>query len=342
MQANTAAVSTGHEAVRRVSWGAIFAGTVVAMALMIFFAVLGVAIGASAINPLQGSSAGLGWGSAIYMVITQVLALIAGGFAASRLAGVPRITASVLHGVAVWALSTVLLTWAAVSGAGALFNSASSVLGATARGGANLVQAVVPEDVSFPDLPSLAGDISMEDLPGPVQTTLEQNNISLGQLRREVRQALTQVVSEQERQEAIDLMQSTLTDALRSPGDIGADLNEAIDSLVAGPDAVLSQEDRQEALNVFEQRLGLTPDEAGQIMQAVEARIEEAVAGLRQSFEQLQEQAMQAVEAAASVVASTAWWLTIASLLALAASIGGAVLGKPDGLLGDRLDDHLA
>lgn len=329
------------EAVRRVSWGAIFAGTVVAMALMIFFSVLGIAIGAAAIDPMQDESmSGLGWGSALYLIITQILSLLAGGFAASRLAGVPRFTASVLHGAAVWALCTVLLTWAAATGAGAAFNAASSALNTAAQGASNVAKAIVPDDVSFPNLPDLAGQISIEDLPDPIQATLEENNITLSQLQREARQAMSQVVSEQETQRAIDLMQSTVSDVLSSPTDIVAELNEALDRLITGPDAIISQEDRQEALRVMEQRLGLERAETEQIMQVIENRTEQAIAQVRQAIDEAQQQVEEAADAAASAISSTAWWVTLASLLALTASIGGAILGKPDGLLGDRLDDR--
>ena len=58
MHAGTSSVPKGREAIRRVSWGAIFAGTVVAMALMIFFTVLDIAIGASAIDPMQSDGTG--------------------------------------------------------------------------------------------------------------------------------------------------------------------------------------------------------------------------------------------------------------------------------------------
>lgn len=337
----TGAAPSGQEAVRRVSWGAIFAGTVVAMALMILFAMLGVAIGAAAIDPLEpGGASGFGWGSGLYMLVTQILCLIAGGYTASRLAGLPRMTASVLHGASVWAVTTILLTWAAIAGAGALFNAASSVLSATARGAGNLAQAVVPEDVSFPDLPSLVNQISIEDLPDPVQTALEENDLTVDDLRRETRAVLSQVISEEERQEAIDLMRSTLSDALRTPGDIGEDLNAAIDRLVSGPDAIFSERDRQEAVNVLQQRLGLEPGEVEQIVETIVTRMQEAIAGLRQSIDELQQQAVQAADAAASAISSTAWWLVFASLLGLAAAVGGAVLGKPDGFLGDRLDDR--
>ena len=52
-------------AVRRVSWGAIFVGTVVSLALMIVFTTLGLAIGAAAVDPLYDNYplSGLGSGS---------------------------------------------------------------------------------------------------------------------------------------------------------------------------------------------------------------------------------------------------------------------------------------
>jgi hypothetical protein len=342
MPSDTAAAGVPHQ-VRRVSWGAIFAGTIVAMALMVFFGVLGIAMGASAVDPLEGDGmSGFGSGAAVYTVVTQILSLVAGGFVAGRLAGIPRMTAAILHGASVWSLSTLFLAWAAVAGAGALFNAASSVLTTTVQGTAQAVQTVVPEDVSFPDLPDVASQISIEDLPEPIRTTLEENDITPANLQEEVREALSRVVSEQERAEAVDLLQSTLADALQSPGDIGEDLNAALDRLVGGPDAILSEEDRTEALNVLQRRLGLSPAETEEILQTVETRIDEAIAQLRETIDSLQQQAVEAADEAASVVSTTAWWLAIASLFGLAAAMGGAFLGKPDGILGDRLDDRLS
>lgn len=331
-----------HTDIKRVSWGAIFAGTVVAMALMVLFTTFGIAIGAAAIDPLYDNSpfSGIGVGSALYMIITQIIALIVGGFVAARLAGVPRVTASILHGAAVWSLATLLLAWAAIAGGAAIFNAASSVLSSTTRGAANVVQSVVPDDISFPNLPEIASQVSVEDLPPELQNTLEQNGLTVEQLQTEASEAIRAVVSQEERQRAIELLQSTLADALRSPGDIGADLNAALDSLVAGPQAILSEEDRQQALNQMQQRLGISPQEAEQTIAAVETRIETAIDELRASVNDLQQQALEAVQAASSAIATTALWLTIASLLGLAAAAVGAFLGKPDGFLGDRLDDH--
>ena len=118
------------ERMRRVSWGAIFAGAVIAMALMVFFTTLGIGFGAASIDPLYNEDApgGLGTGSAIYIIVTQLISLAVGGYVASRLAGVPREQSSLIHGGAVWALSTLVLAYLAITGAGAAFGAATTVL----------------------------------------------------------------------------------------------------------------------------------------------------------------------------------------------------------------------
>ena len=336
----TDAAGRGNGAVRRVSWGAIFVGTVVAMALMVFFTTLGLAIGAAAVDPLYEESplSGLGVGSGIYIVVTQMISLAVGGYAGARLAGVPRTVSSLLHGAAVWALATLLLAWAAIAGGGAIFGAASTMISNTARGAANVAQAAAPEDFSFPDFSELASQISLEELPPEVQRTLQENDISIAQLRREAQDVFRNVVSQQEQQRALIVIRDALLDALRTPGDIGDDVNEAIDSLVTGPNAVFSGEDREQVLTVLERRLGVTAEETEQIVQGIETRIQQAVDQLRQTLDQIQQQALQTAQAATSALATTATWLTIASLLGLAAAIGGAFAGRPNGFLGDRRD----
>ncbi|GGL60269.1 hypothetical protein [Wenxinia marina] len=326
---------------RRVSWGAIFAGTVVALALMILFATLGLAIGAAAVDPLyeQNPLEGLGTGSGIWIIVSQIVALVVGGYAAARLAGVPRTVASLLHGAAVWALTTLLLAWAAVAGGGAMFGAASTMIGNTARGAANAVEALAPDDVSFPDVSEVASQLSVEDLPPEVQQALSDAGVTLPQLRREAGDAFRSVVSAQEQQRALNIVRGALADALRNPSDIGEEVNDAIDSLVTGPDAVFGEEDRQQVLAVLERRLGIDAEDAEGLLQAIETRIEGAVDEMRRTLDQVQQQALEAAQAATSALATTATWLTIASLLGLAAALGGAFAGKPDGLLGERTDD---
>ena len=119
---NTAPTSDGRAQapVGRVAWGAIFAGAVIAVALMILFATLGVGIGAGVIDPGSGGmpGSGLGIGSVVYLIVTQLIALGAGGYVAALLSNMPGPITSALHGAAVWAIATVFLAWAAASYAG--------------------------------------------------------------------------------------------------------------------------------------------------------------------------------------------------------------------------------
>jgi hypothetical protein len=51
--------------------------------------------------------------------------------------------------------------------------------GAMSSGAAKVVQAVTPDDLSFPDLSDVASGISMDDLPPEIRQTLEQNGITV-------------------------------------------------------------------------------------------------------------------------------------------------------------------
>lgn len=96
-------------ALRRMSWGALFGGVIVAFGLQLLFTVLGLAIGFTAIDPYERETAqGLGTGAGVWWLVTGILALFAGGWAAGRMAGLPRRWDAVLHGFMVWGVSALV------------------------------------------------------------------------------------------------------------------------------------------------------------------------------------------------------------------------------------------
>ena len=115
---------------RRVSWGAIFAGLAVALVLEIVLSVLGVAIGASTIEPLRPGQAakGYGIGTAIWFGVSSILALFAGACVAGRLSGGPRRTDGLLHGVATWATATLLSVFLLTTTVGSLIGGTAALL----------------------------------------------------------------------------------------------------------------------------------------------------------------------------------------------------------------------
>ena len=334
---------SGVGTVTRVSWGAIVAGAVVSVALMILFATFGIGIGAAAVDPQfdRNPTEGIATFAGIYLVVTQLIALGAGGFVAARMAGIPRTISSLLHGAAVWAVATVFLAWASVTGTGAVFGAAGSLLSGAASTVAAAGEAIVPDDISLPDPSEVANQLSIEDLPEDVQTTLRESGITDENLRTEAKAAFRNVFSETEQAAAMAEARSTLQDIVTSPSDIGADLDDFADKMLGGPNAILSEEDRREALDTLERRLDISPQEAEQIVASIQSGIETSINELRGAVEMAQTRAIAAAQSASDALASLALLLSLASLLGLAAACGGAFAAKPDSLIGDRRDDHV-
>ena len=117
--------------VRRISWGAVFAGAVVALATQLLLGMLGLGIGASTINPTteQNPANGLGTGAAIWFTISTLLSLFAGGMVAGRLAGMPLRADGMLHGLVVWGTSTLLTFYLLTTAIGGIIGGTASILG---------------------------------------------------------------------------------------------------------------------------------------------------------------------------------------------------------------------
>lgn len=121
---------------RRVSWGSIFAGGVVALITQITLMLLGVAIGATTldIGTEQQPFAGLGIGAAIWMAVSAIIAFFAGGWVAGRLTNIPRKGVAVLHGVVTWGLAMLVSFYFAGTAVTGLLGGVAGMVGQSAAG----------------------------------------------------------------------------------------------------------------------------------------------------------------------------------------------------------------
>lgn len=104
---------------RRMSWGAILAGLVVALGIFLTLQILGAGIGLSTINLTgrQTPSAGsLGIGAAIWSFVFGLVLLFVGGWVAGRFAWQPNRTQRILHGLTMWAFFYIIMFGAATNG----------------------------------------------------------------------------------------------------------------------------------------------------------------------------------------------------------------------------------
>lgn len=132
---------------KRVSWGAIFAGVAVALVMHILLGVLGVAVGATAVDPAQEANpmSGLGIGAGIFFVVSALIALFAGGYTAGALAIIQDRGDRTLHGLTTWAVVTILSFYLIFSGLGSIIGGTASMLASTAK---TATQTAVQADVS--------------------------------------------------------------------------------------------------------------------------------------------------------------------------------------------------
>jgi hypothetical protein len=134
-----------------VSWPAVIAGAVVAVAVGAMLNLLGVALGAASFDPYHldgGDAEGFTAAAGMWMAFANALALFAGGAVASRAAKYADHHRGALHGLSVWAVAFLL---AMLIAAGAAATGAAAVAG----GEASQVRAdeTMVGDIIAPDRP---------------------------------------------------------------------------------------------------------------------------------------------------------------------------------------------
>ncbi|AXQ95677.1 PhnA-like protein [Cereibacter sphaeroides] len=116
--------------INRVSWGAIFAGVVLALVVQVMLTMLGVGIGAATLDPGTGDNpqaSTFSIVSAIWYALSGIIAAFVGGYIAARMSGKTVATTGALHGLTTWALTTLLVLYL-------VSTSIGSVVGGTFRG----------------------------------------------------------------------------------------------------------------------------------------------------------------------------------------------------------------
>lgn len=105
----------------RISWGAIVAGSVLALALYFLLTLLGSAIGFSVSDKFEGRN--IGAGAAVYAVLVTAACLFAGGVVASQFTAGENKREAAMYGLLVWAAVFTMLLWLMATGVKAGFNT---------------------------------------------------------------------------------------------------------------------------------------------------------------------------------------------------------------------------
>jgi hypothetical protein len=104
-----------------VSWGAIFAGAVLALAVYLVLTLLGGAIGLTVSDNVRTDS--LKTGAAIWAILATAIALFVGGWVTTQCTVGENKTEAVVHGVIMWGVVLAMLLWLMATGIRAGFNA---------------------------------------------------------------------------------------------------------------------------------------------------------------------------------------------------------------------------
>lgn len=116
------------EVKNRVQFGPIIAGVLTAIATMLILTVLGLAIGASALEPREVGE-GLGIAAAIWGILSALIAFFLGGWVAAKTAAVSGSGSGLINGLMVGAAILALVLWLAGSGVGAILGTLGGNIG---------------------------------------------------------------------------------------------------------------------------------------------------------------------------------------------------------------------
>lgn len=172
----TAATTTGVYATadrpfRRLSWGAIIAGAVLALVLQLLLSMLGAGIGLSTIDPLRGgdtpSAGALGAGAGLWWVVSGLIAAGIGGWLAGKLSDSAYDGDRAWHGLLAWAVSTLVTAYFLGSAASSLVSGAASTIGGVAS------TATTAATTAASNSPNVANQAA-QAVQGAVQTAREQ------------------------------------------------------------------------------------------------------------------------------------------------------------------------
>ena len=125
--------------IARISWPAIFAGTIIMLITLMLLSLLGLGIGLGSIKPMEESNPmqGLGTGTIIWWIISNLIAVCAGAYVAANLTNVPYKLTGVYHGVLSWSLFTLISFWVMTTAVGGIISGTGGIIskGLSSMGG---------------------------------------------------------------------------------------------------------------------------------------------------------------------------------------------------------------
>ena len=283
-----------------------------ALATYLILSVLGTAVGASAVDPMQAGNplSGFGVGTGIWLFVTTLLSLAAGAFVAGRTAP----NRGGLHGLLSWAVTTLLTTWLVISLASGVVGLAGNAVGKGLSLAGNGLAAAAPGigDSVKQQLDKQGISLDWDDLQNQLATTLKQTG----------KPELDPSKLEQKTEQAGADGKQSATDAATDPAQAAAELKQWFERVKQSGEPTLNAADKDALVNIVAARTGKSHVEATQIVDNYAQAYQQAVQKVEELKAQAEQKAREAADVAAKQVSRAAWGSLLMLLLGAALSFG--------------------
>lgn len=288
----------------RVSWSSVLAGSAIALVSYLVLSVLGTAVGASAVNPMEAGNplSGFGTGAGIWLFVSTLVAVGLGAFVAGRTAP----DRGGLHGVLTWTLTTLLTTWLLAGLAASVVGTAGNVVGKGLSAAGSGIAAAAPGigDSVKQQLNQQGIQLDWNSLQGELDTLLKQTG----------KPELDPSNVEQKTDQAAADGKQSATDAAANPAQAGDALKQWFERVKASGEPALNAADKEALVNIVAARTGKSKEEATQIVDNYAQAYQQAMQKVDELKQQAEQKAREAGEVAAKQL-SRAAWSTLAMLL---------------------------
>ncbi len=306
---------------KRISWSAVFAGVICALIVHILLALLGTAIGATTVDPMEEGNPlqHLGTGALVWTAINMLIAMAAGSYVAGRLAQ----REGALHGLLMFGLSTIFTIWLAVSLASSVLGGALNIVGSGFQALGSGISAAAPTVTQMAKDKLEENNINLDDLQNELETTLRQTG------KPELQPENLQQDANNEAQNAENQASQTATNQQNADTDLtnwlSGVMNRHADTLQAA--------DRDALKNIIQARTGKSDQEVEQIVSQTEQSYQQAMQKYQQMKQQAEQKAREAAEQAAAATAKASWYAFF--MLIIEAILAGVM-----GMIGRRTQPH--
>jgi len=306
----------GFPTIERISWPAVIAGLVVAMAAHMALSALGIGIGAAAVDPMnrRNPTGSVPTMLLFWMFASGLVALFVGGWVSGRMAGTIPFD-SAIHGVITWALATVAMFLFATTSLGYIVGGMFRLLGQGVSAAAGAAASKVPEGAR------MAKDAIADNLP----------QFDWKSIKREAKSLLHSAAAagnEESSAEKPKPQGRKNGDTGRIPDFDEDEVGELLQTAYGTVRETMNAADRDELIDVITSRTGVTKEEAGKTLDKWEKMYREAKKKYNELVEQAKQSAREAADAATSAISHVAIWTFAGLVFGVVVAAAGGNLGS--------------